>query len=89
MPENTPQGLVKLRAEDLANLRGQKSDGTVDKTERKAFERIYDYDVYNDLGDPDVDMKWKRPVLGGSEQYPYPRRCRTGRPASVLGISLS
>ncbi|XP_022985897.1 linoleate 13S-lipoxygenase 2-1, chloroplastic-like [Cucurbita maxima] len=83
LPGNTPAGLVKLRAEDLANLRGQKPDGTEDKNERKGFERIYDYDVYNDLGDPDVDMKWKRPVLGGSAQYPYPRRCRTGRPAAV------
>ncbi|XP_038900328.1 linoleate 13S-lipoxygenase 2-1, chloroplastic-like [Benincasa hispida] len=83
LPEDTPTGLVKLRVEDLANLKGQKADGTVDTNERKAFERIYDYDVYNDLGDPDVDMKWKRPVLGGSNQYPYPRRCRTGRPASV------
>ncbi|XP_050941001.1 linoleate 13S-lipoxygenase 2-1, chloroplastic-like [Cucumis melo] len=83
LPEETPAGLVKLRAEDLENLRGQKEDGTVDTNQRKAFERIYDYDVYNDLGDPDVDTKWKRPVLGGSVQYPYPRRCRTGRPATV------
>lgn len=89
LPANTPAGLVKLRAEDLANLRGQKPDGTEDENERKAFERIYDYDVYNDLGDPDVDMKWKRPVLGGSAQYPYPRRCRTGRPAAVSGTLVN
>ncbi|KAA0041373.1 lipoxygenase 2 [Cucumis melo var. makuwa] len=79
----TPGGLVKLRAEDLANLRGEKANGSVDRNERKAFERIYDYDLYNDLGDPDQSMDLKRPVLGGSEdQYPYPRRCRTGRPPS-------
>ncbi|XP_038902001.1 lipoxygenase 2, chloroplastic-like [Benincasa hispida] len=80
LPGSTPAGLVKLRTEDLANLRGQKADGTVDTNERKAFERIYDYDVYNDLGDPDSSEILKRPVLGGSNQYPYPRRCRTGRP---------
>ncbi|KAE8649492.1 linoleate 13S-lipoxygenase 2-1, chloroplastic [Cucumis sativus] len=83
LPEDTPAGLLKLRAEDLENLRGQKQDGTVDTNERTKFERIYDYDLYNDLGDPDVDTKWKRPVLGGSVQYPYPRRCRTGRPHTV------
>ncbi|XP_050941004.1 linoleate 13S-lipoxygenase 2-1, chloroplastic-like isoform X1 [Cucumis melo] len=84
LPEKTPKGLVKLRAEDLANLRGEKlSNGSisVDRKERKAFERIYDYDVYNDLGKPDQSMDLKRPVLGGTE-YPYPRRCRTGRPPS-------
>ncbi|KAL0550761.1 hypothetical protein IC582_009822 [Cucumis melo] len=88
LPGETPAGLLKLRKEDLTNLRGEKADGTTDKNERKAFERIYDYDVYNDLGDPDVDRKWKRPVLGGSDKYPYPRRCRTGRPHTTLGIFI-
>lgn len=83
----TPGGLVKLRAEDLANLRGEKANGSVDRNERKAFERIYDYDLYNDLGDPDQSMDLKRPVLGGTE-YPYPRRCRTGRPPSDNGILI-
>lgn len=81
----TPRGLVKLRAEDLENLRG---GNTKDRTgERKAYERIYDYDVYNDLGDPDEEWQWKRPVLGGNEEYPYPRRCRTGRPQCISDSS--
>lgn len=74
LPSQTPSGLKRLRKEELEALRGN-GEG-----ERKSFERIYDYDVYNDLGDPDSDLSKKRPVLGGNEDLPYPRRCRTGRP---------
>ncbi|XP_027344673.1 linoleate 13S-lipoxygenase 2-1, chloroplastic-like [Abrus precatorius] len=73
LPSQTPSGLRKLREEDLMLLRGN-GEG-----ERKSSDRIYDYDVYNDLGDPDSSIDHKRPVLGASKQYPYPRRCRTGR----------
>jgi len=72
LPSNTPSGLKKLREKELEALRG---DG---KGERKTSDRIYDYDVYNDLGDPDAGYQMARPVLGGPE-HPYPRRCRTGR----------
>ncbi|XP_024985943.1 linoleate 13S-lipoxygenase 2-1, chloroplastic-like [Cynara cardunculus var. scolymus] len=72
LPSDTPNGLKPLRTKDLESLRG---DG---KGERKLSERIYDYDVYNDLGSPDSSADLARPVLGGSE-HPYPRRCRTGR----------
>ncbi|KAL6602995.1 hypothetical protein ACP70R_043356 [Stipagrostis hirtigluma subsp. patula] len=73
LPSQTPKGLKDLRKEELNAIRG---DGN---GRRAASDRIYDYDVYNDLGDPDHDLKTKRPVLGGSDKYPYPRRCRTGR----------
>uniref|UniRef100_A0A2C9V676 Lipoxygenase n=1 Tax=Manihot esculenta TaxID=3983 RepID=A0A2C9V676_MANES len=73
LPVDTPDGLKRLREEELENLRGN-GEG-----ERQPFERIYDYDVYNDLGDPDTSDDLARPVLGGKE-HPYPRRCRTGRP---------
>ncbi|XP_065866003.1 linoleate 13S-lipoxygenase 2-1, chloroplastic-like [Euphorbia lathyris] len=73
LPSNTPDGLKKARKQELAQLRG------TGEGERKAGERIYDYDVYNDVGNPDSDQNLKRPVLGGKE-LPYPRRCRTGRP---------
>ncbi|XP_071725184.1 linoleate 13S-lipoxygenase 2-1, chloroplastic-like [Rutidosis leptorrhynchoides] len=75
LPTETPSGLRRLREEELATLRG------TGQGERKSSERIYDYDVYNDLGNPDSDADKKRPVLGGKE-LPYPRRCRTGRPRS-------
>ncbi|XP_062084763.1 probable linoleate 9S-lipoxygenase 5 [Humulus lupulus] len=73
LPSETPLSLRKYREEELANLRG---NGT---GERQEWDRIYDYDYYNDLGNPDKGAKYARPVLGGSPQYPYPRRGRTGR----------
>ncbi|KAK4785903.1 hypothetical protein SAY86_002592 [Trapa natans] len=74
VPSETPLGLRRLREDELETLRGN------GQGERKTSDRIYDYDVYNDLGDPDSSLEEKRPVLGGSEKFPYPRRCRTGRP---------
>ncbi|XP_027354098.1 linoleate 13S-lipoxygenase 2-1, chloroplastic-like isoform X2 [Abrus precatorius] len=75
LPRETPNGLRRLREEELSNLRGN-GEG-----ERKSFERIYDYDIYNDIGDPDKSLDLQRHPLGGKER-PYPRRCRTGRPHS-------
>lgn len=83
MPSQTPSGLTRLREEELVLLRGN-GEG-----ERKSSDRIYDYDVYNDLGDPNTSIDLKRPVLGGSKQYPYPRRCRTGRKHSNAGYLLA
>ncbi|XP_060196668.1 linoleate 13S-lipoxygenase 2-1, chloroplastic-like [Lycium barbarum] len=76
LPSKTPSGVKKLRERELVILRGEGFG------ERKQFERIYDYDVYNDIGEPDRKGDGKRPVLGGNKELPYPRRCRTGRPRS-------
>ena len=79
LPQETPAGLVALRQQELANLRGSGSG------ERKYQDRIYDYATYNDLGAPDSSAALARPVLGGSQELPYPRRNRTGRPPTKKG----
>lgn len=56
-----------------------RGDGT---GERREWDQIYDYDYYNDLGNPEYAA---RPVLGGSESFPYPRRLRTGHPPNNYG----
>ncbi|WVY93562.1 hypothetical protein V8G54_032650 [Vigna mungo] len=76
LPCYTPAGLKELRKEELRLLRGN------GKGVRKRCERVYDYDVYNDLGNPDKGRENMRPILGTTE-YPSPRRCRTGRPPSI------
>jgi len=78
LPSETPAGLRALRGEELEDLRG---DG---RGVRKLSDRIYDFDVYNDLGNPDKGIDFVRPTLGGDER-PYPRRCRTGRLATLTG----
>lgn len=59
------------------------------RQQRRSPDRIYDYQAYNDLGNPDKSRDLERPILGGAE-LPFPRRLRTGRPltaglAAVLG----
>ncbi|XP_061352781.1 linoleate 13S-lipoxygenase 3-1, chloroplastic-like [Gastrolobium bilobum] len=73
LPGDTPAGLRVLREKELINLRG---DG---KGVRTLSDRIYDFDKYNDLGNPDKGVELTRPTLGGSQNHPFPRRCRTGR----------
>ncbi|GER56427.1 lipoxygenase [Striga asiatica] len=79
LPSETPAGIKDLRQQDLSSLRGS------GRGERKLHERVYDYDVYNDLGNPDKSLDLARPVLGTKER-PYPRRCRTGRPPSQTDL---
>ncbi|XP_041000788.1 probable linoleate 9S-lipoxygenase 5 isoform X3 [Juglans microcarpa x Juglans regia] len=73
LPCQTPELLRKYREGELVNLRGNGSE------ELKEWDRVYDYAYYNDLGSPDKGPDYARPVLGGSKEYPYPRRGRTGR----------
>lgn len=79
LPSQTPEPLRSYREEELENLRGN----GIGKLEE--WDRIYDYDVYNDLGDPDKGPKYERKILGGSADYPYPRRGRTGRLPTLTG----
>ncbi|PQM42076.1 linoleate 13S-lipoxygenase 3-1 chloroplastic [Prunus yedoensis var. nudiflora] len=72
LPNQTPEGLRELRQKELKNLRGDGSGV------RKLSDRIYDYALYNDLGNPDKGTDLARPTVGG-QKFPYPRRCRTGR----------
>lgn len=82
LPSDTPGGLKKLRVKELETLRGN------GQGERQTRDRVYDYDTYNDIGDPDSSSNLARPVLGGKAR-PYPRRCRTGRARCETGKSYA
>ncbi|XWS57525.1 hypothetical protein CRYUN_Cryun09bG0181800 [Craigia yunnanensis] len=74
LPHEEPEALCKYREEELRILKGNGIG------ELKEWDRVYDYDLYNDLGDPDKGLT--RPILGGSDKLPYPRRGRTSRSPS-------
>lgn len=80
VPAETPPGLQELRRQELSDLRGEGAGAG----ERRTTDRVWEYDVYNDLGNPDKGAEFARPILGG-EQLPYPRRMRTGRPKTFTG----
>ncbi|XP_038876711.1 linoleate 9S-lipoxygenase A-like [Benincasa hispida] len=79
LPFQTPEALQEYRNDELIKLRG---DGIGERQER---DRIYDYDVYNDLDEKDLGSENARQILGNSSDYPYPRRGRTGRGPSPRG----
>ncbi|KFK39529.1 hypothetical protein AALP_AA3G256200 [Arabis alpina] len=74
LPSDTPELIKELIEEELKTLRGNEKEG-----ELKEWDRVYDYAYYNDLGAPDKGPDSARPVFGGSPEFPYPRRGKTGR----------
>ncbi|VAI26374.1 unnamed protein product [Triticum turgidum subsp. durum] len=83
LPSQTPKGVEGLRKRELEILRGTGCG------ERKEHDRIYDYDVYNDLGNPDDKKNPWRPSCGSHQRItppstsgstPWPGTSPTARP---------
>ncbi|KAE8731004.1 putative lipoxygenase 6 [Hibiscus syriacus] len=71
----------KLREKELKELRGEGGGDEI----RRFGTRIYEYDVYKDLGNPDKGDEFVRPILGG-QHHPYPRCCRSNRPPTSSDV---
>lgn len=50
-----------------------------------SYLQLCNYAYYNDLGNPDPSSNFARPILGGLEEYPYPRRGKTDREPTKTG----
>jgi hypothetical protein len=76
---------ASMRADSSAQtcMQGLEEDGSPmpnKEARRQRTDRIYDYQSYNDLGNPEKSPDLTRPTLGGSAERPFPRRLRSGRP---------
>ncbi|XAR54658.1 Linoleate 9S-lipoxygenase [Bertholletia excelsa] len=78
LPSNTPEPLQHYRKQELINLQGTGSG------QLKEWDRVYDYDCYNDLGMPEKGPDYCRQTLGGCKEYPYPRRGELAAPQTKL-----
>jgi len=73
--------LAELINKELQELRGEGANKShADNEPRKDPDRIYRYATYNDLGgDIKKNKSHIRDTLGGTTQFPYPRRLATNR----------
>ncbi|KXZ51371.1 hypothetical protein GPECTOR_13g860 [Gonium pectorale] len=76
LPKDTPVALLDDRERELASLQGTPESRV--KT-RKGADRVYWYQVYDDLSSGKTDPALVRPNLGNSKDLPYPRRLATNR----------
>lgn len=94
IPQAAPAALAPYREGDLAVLRGDyvalDAPDVVPQPPFRSHDRVYSYDVYNDLAGPkDATQPRTRPTLGGEGQIPYPRRLRTGRAVTPSGEEVA
>ncbi|OEL21847.1 Linoleate 9S-lipoxygenase 2 [Dichanthelium oligosanthes] len=85
LPDKTPEALRLLREEELRSLQGN------GRGERKDWERVYDYDYYNDLGNPDKDdhdRKTRKHMINLDFYIPPDERFNPTKLAEVLTLAV-